>query len=328
MWLRRTAGSALSWFLRWHPFHKGVIVLLYHRIGSTDDGLPGLDESLFRAQMEWICENLTPIAPDELRARAEAPPGRRLPLLVTFDDGYRDYRERAYPVLRRMGIPSLVLLTTAFIDQPFCLFWWESLALAFRRTRVRAVELPWRSGEDRTLASREDQRRCLREVKAHLKSVSETEKLELHGELVRRLGFAAADLPGPRPRRMLTWDDVRATRDITTYGGHGHTHALLSRVDADSLEAEIRNCRDRIKAETGEAPRYFAYPNGAPGDFNDAVKESLRRHGFDTAFTTVPGVTKANVDWMAVPRYSGSGEIEQMAGKLVGLTRGWSARRS
>ena len=47
---------------------------------------------------------------------------------------------------------------------------------------------------------------------------------------------------------MLTWDEVRATLDLTRYGGHSHTHPILSRLDRADAEREIRTCRDRDSA--------------------------------------------------------------------------------
>ena len=67
-------------------------------------------------------------------------------MLVTFDDGYRDYREAAYPILSALGIPALVFVTTAYIDEPTRLFWWEALALALQRTRVPRIEPRWQPG--------------------------------------------------------------------------------------------------------------------------------------------------------------------------------------
>lgn len=69
-------------------------------------------------------------------------------------------------------------------------------------------------------------------------------------------------------RQMLTWDEVRATMKLTYFGGHTHTHPILSQLDSQSAEDEIRTCRDRIYQETGITPRYFAYPNGRAIDFS------------------------------------------------------------
>jgi peptidoglycan/xylan/chitin deacetylase (PgdA/CDA1 family) len=104
---------------------------------------------------------------------------------------------------------------------------------------------------------------------------------------------------------MLTWDEVRATADLTRFGGHSHTHPILSRLDGARAEQEIRTCRDRIAQETGRTPIYFAYPNGRATDYTDETKQILRRNGFTVAFSTREGIAGADSDWMAVPRLPG-----------------------
>ena len=122
---------------------------------------------------------------------------------------------------------------------------------------------------------------------------------------------------------MLTWDEVRGTMDVTTYGGHSHTHPILSRLSREECERELRTCRDRLVAETGRAPRYFAYPNGGPEDFDAQTQELLRRHGFAVAFATTRGIAGADTDWMAVRRISdGDGSLADLAWATTLLSRG------
>ncbi len=293
------------------------MVITYHRIGTTPDGLPGLEVDHFRKHMEWIRRRCTPIAAGELRSAAESPPRRRPAVLVTFDDGYRDYRELAYPILSALGIPSLVFLATAYTDEPTRLFWWDALTLALRHTRAAQVEPPWQPSTTWSLGTDDARRRFLREAKRHLKGVAETVKEEAVRSLLECLGVKPSGLAGER--RMLTWDDVRATGDITEFGGHSHTHTILSRLDAGQLEAELRQCRDRLEAEIGRAPRFFAYPNGKAEDFDDSAKAALRRHGFETAFTTLEGTNGPATDWMAVRRFSGHGDASALAWELAGF---------
>jgi peptidoglycan/xylan/chitin deacetylase (PgdA/CDA1 family) len=280
----------------------GVIVLMYHRILGDDRSLPGTPAEHFAAHMRWIRERCDPIHPDELRARALRGGRHRRPaVLVTFDDGYRDYHDRAWPVLRGLGIPAAVFLATAFMDEGGTP-WTDELRWAAMHSRSELVRAPW-SDEPVALRSDAGSRAALGErACAHLKRLPDGERRAALAALLAELG----DVPR-RERQMLTWDEVRRTMDVTTYGGHSHTHPILSRLARDECEREIRTCRDRITAETGRAPRYFAYPNGQPEDYTPETQELLRRHAFEVAFATSEGVAADDADWMAVRRIHGAG---------------------
>ena len=58
---------------------------------------------------------------------------------VTFDDGYRDNYENAFPVLQRYGIPATIFLTTGNIDSKEPL-WFERLAGAAKKTAKEFIE--------------------------------------------------------------------------------------------------------------------------------------------------------------------------------------------
>jgi peptidoglycan/xylan/chitin deacetylase (PgdA/CDA1 family) len=110
--------------------------------------------------------------------------------------------------------------------------------------------------------------------------------------------------------------------DVTTYGGHTHTHPILSRLARASAETEIRTCRDRIADETGREPKYFAYPNGKPADYTTETKDILRALGFAVAFSTSEGIAGADSDWMAVKRLPGEAEdVAGFAWQAAGLAR-------
>ena len=49
-------------------------------------------------------QTATVIGPDGLRARGRAPVAHDLPVLLTFDDGNRDYYDLAYPVLKAVRV--------------------------------------------------------------------------------------------------------------------------------------------------------------------------------------------------------------------------------
>ncbi len=302
--VKQVIASSLGWRLlasRLRP--PGVIVLMYHRILDGDRTLPGLSVDAFAAQMGWIRTNCDPIAIDDLTTRVGDRRQGRPAVLVTFDDGYRDYHDLAYPVLKRLGIPAVVFLATSFMDEGGML-WTDEVQWAAVTTPRDSVRLPWEDGPERPLPDRRAREALGERARAHLKKLPDAERRAAMQELVAALGT-----PAERPRQMLTWDEARRTMDLTTFGGHSHTHPILSRLDRSVAEREIRTCRDRIAAETGRVPVSFAYPNGRPEDYTPETQELLRGLGFTTVFSTSEGIAGSDTDWMAIKRLPGDGDV-------------------
>lgn len=94
-----------------------VPILMYHRVGrlpSYDDAYPGLtvQTRVFGAQMEWLYRHgFHAISGqsffDALEWGRPLPPR---PVLITFDDGYRDVLYNAEPVLHRLHMPAIAFV--------------------------------------------------------------------------------------------------------------------------------------------------------------------------------------------------------------------------
>ncbi len=97
-----------------------VPVLLYHRVAA--DGPRSLADyciapSLFEEQMRFLRRHgfHTVTSADVEQYRRERRPMRGRPVLITFDDGYRDFYEVAWPILRRFGFTAEVFLPTDLV---------------------------------------------------------------------------------------------------------------------------------------------------------------------------------------------------------------------
>ena len=95
-------------------------VLMYHRIDRPARGLPDLTQRLtvaprdFAAQMAWLSGHGYH-AVTQQQVFAAVVRGRPLParpVLVTFDDGYRDVLVHAVPVLARLHMPATAYVIT------------------------------------------------------------------------------------------------------------------------------------------------------------------------------------------------------------------------
>lgn len=317
--VKRITASSLGWqSVGALARTRGLRILMYHRVGGSEVFFPHLDTGRFRSQMAWLRRNCTIIAPGDIAAACADPGLRKPPVLVTFDDGYRDYHDVAYPILKELGIPSVVFLATGLLDHG-TLVWTDIVFWAFHATRRASVVPPWRS-EPFDLGAAAGRAQAVRESKAFLKAVDDRDRRAHVDALLERLGvageYAALD------RQLLSWDEVRATMDLTSYGGHTHTHPILSRLDAAALETEIATCRERLTAETGVVSPYFAYPNGTAADFDERCKQALVRHRFTVAFSTIEGVNGASPDLMSLLRLPTAARSDaDFAWLVAGLAR-------
>ncbi len=99
-----------------------VPILLYHRI--ADDGPPELARyrtppEAFRAQMRWLRQHgyHAVTAADLERHLASGESWRGRPVMLSFDDGYRDFHDAAFPILREHDLTAEVFLVTGLVGR-------------------------------------------------------------------------------------------------------------------------------------------------------------------------------------------------------------------
>lgn len=106
------AGDALR------PSQRGVVVLIYHRVGRRTPVEVDLTADLFTRQMELLAEMGRACSLDQALAALEQPaPSGADPVVVTFDDGTADFAEVAVPILERFSVPATLYLATDFIER-------------------------------------------------------------------------------------------------------------------------------------------------------------------------------------------------------------------
>jgi peptidoglycan/xylan/chitin deacetylase (PgdA/CDA1 family) len=264
-------------------------VLIYHRV--NDDGDPffaGMPVTEFRRQMQVLARRFHVLPLAELvhrAARGDLPPRA---VAVTFDDGYRDNHDCAFPVLSELGLPATVFLTTGSIGTGAPL-WHDRVFQAFRTTTRDSVEL---HGRRHALSSVELRRAALRQTLGELRRLAPPARDASIAELIERL---QVDTGGAEP--MLSWDEIRRMRGGgVSFGAHTVSHPILTRLPLEAAVREIATSKTTIEEQLGEPVELFAYPNGGREDFDEAIKEALREAGFLCAVTTLFGSNDRQTD--------------------------------
>ncbi|MDR7523562.1 MAG: polysaccharide deacetylase family protein [Armatimonadota bacterium] len=279
---------ALTWLARILDFDREQVlrVLVYHRVrvpGRAWRGDPDVlstDVEALDAQMAYLVRHYVPVTGTQVVAALQGLavlPSRAV--LVTFDDGYRDFLDAAWPVLRRHGVPAVLFVPTAFPGTRAA-FWWDEVHELVSGTAADEViafeigRLPLRTTTDRW--------RAVRVLNRFLKALPPDELSDRLQVLQRSLGpVDAAD------SWVLSWDELRRlAADGLAVGSHARTHAALPRLALEHLEGEIRGADEDLKRELGGGVLLFAFPYGM---IDPRAVPMLRELGYAGAFGLLLG---------------------------------------
>ena len=108
----------------------GVPVLNYHQIEEKDGNPLTLWPDQFEAQMAYLSsEGYTTITIDEMMDAFEnGTPLPEKPVIITFDDGYADNYEYAYPILKKYGFKATIFLIYDFTNTYPNYLTWDQIA--------------------------------------------------------------------------------------------------------------------------------------------------------------------------------------------------------
>jgi peptidoglycan/xylan/chitin deacetylase (PgdA/CDA1 family) len=270
-------------------FHRGSLtILLYHGVAPLRG--PGIynyrgkfvSPSAFERHMRHFAKHYTILSLDEaVRALWSG----RLPknaLAITFDDGYRNFYEHAFPILQRLRIPAAVFLVSDFV---------------LKRRPLWVDRLEYAIGTMK--GSRDDLIRRDMTIRDELKGLDEESREKRLAKIEEEARCALADFSGDRLcYAPLTLDEIRQMHGSgITFGAHSRSHPILSKLAPQHVREEVGGSKKDF--ETLTLSSVFAYPNGQRGDWNEEVERSLAESGYAAALTTIEGFNGAET-----PRYA------------------------
>lgn len=256
------------------------VVIAYHRVvedfaHAAKTSIPSQLVSLqmLERHLDWIGRRFRFITLDEVGSRLESGDGSDLPAAaITFDDGYRDFHDLAFPLLQKKGIPAAVFVVTDLIGTN-CAQVHDKLYLLLARRR---------------------QRRLLND--SDLPDISDMSPYQATRALIEALPLAAVQniigflevedsLPEDafRPFHPLSWEMLeRLQRAGITIGSHTKSHVLLTSECDPLVREETRESRMEIEAKLAIQVRHFAYPSS---QFNTSAVNAVADAGYRYAYT-------------------------------------------
>jgi len=227
----------------------------------------------------------------------------------TLDDGYRDNRDYALPVLREFDAPSTLFVASDFADGRGLLWWIAIEKVIAKACSIEVTIAGVAMRLDTTTAA--DKHAAFDRLHGWLRSLPDYDARREVQALCTRHGVDAAAICRDF---CMSWNELKecAVDGLVTIGAHSITHCNLAHQSKAAASEELTVSRTRIEAALQRPVVHLAYPYG---DRNAAgAREFALAHaaGYKTAVTTRPGMVfpESGRHLTALPRVSLNGNYQ------------------
>ena len=221
---------------------------------------------------------------------------RRTPLVLTFDDGYRDNYTHAFALARELRVPITIFLVPGYVESGYPFPWLEGKRLA-ASTQVGKISFEGRTYQLDQLEERNLLARAIDFRLRHAKSVAEREAF-LEG-VRKALAVPPSVTAEDESMLPLTWDEIREMEESgwVSFGAHTMHHPMLAYLeDPAEVYREVGQCRTLLEQKLGHPMRIFAYPFGQPEEVGNEGPRAAKTAGYDWVVTTVYGINTPQTD--------------------------------
>lgn len=284
-----------------HPI-LGVVYMFHRVIPKESDRLTHFDNlsvspEYFRAfilskknKQDFISINDLPNRLGRIVKRGEKPFA-----LITFDDGYRDNYDYAFPILQQTNTPFTIFLTYNFIENkhpfnyPFILE-----RIIYNNSQLFLDGKSYRCGD---IEQKNEVYKLLEKEVLTWKYEGFEDKFKTY--------FANYINDGVYEDNMLTWKQVKEMLNsgLCDVGAHTMSHCRLSNLSIKELENELGESKKVISQKIGQDVKFMSYPYGLSNDINSNVINVTKEVGYGYSFLSYGGIIrKTQMDYFQIKR--------------------------
>ncbi|HEY9025300.1 MAG TPA: polysaccharide deacetylase family protein [Burkholderiaceae bacterium] len=277
-------------------------VIMFHGVGDVH-----MPVEAFEANLRWMAERFRMVSLSDVVQGIEQgrTPDARGEVALTFDDGLANHFERAYPVLKRLGLPASFFICPDLIDGRRWI-WNQEARARLRRMKPEAV----REFAQAALGMRTD---AIERVVQRMKQLPLADRGRAEAALRER---TPEFVPTPQEHEHydpISWEQVRQLDpSLITIGSHTLSHPILPTIDDADLEHEVHESRRVLEERLGRPVDLFCYPNGS---HDDRVYAKVSR-SYRAAITTNYGLAQPSSDVHRLMRIPATPNLALMAWRM------------
>ena len=276
--LKKILFSALKNFKFSYAGQKkdfGITAVCFHRISDEIDyAYPCMPVHTFHGVIEYFSQNYSIILPNDIGKPTPKPK-----LIITFDDGYKDFYTNALPILIKFNASAIMnLVVDSLLTGEN--FWTQKISqLVNHKLKLgETLKIAYNDIEYNFTITPKNSERVSLEICSILSEILMEKRMEIIDDLIEKTA------PLDRLKMMNTNDVKECLKNNISIGSHSYTHDNLTlKSTEEHLHKEIIESKAILEKTLNTKIESFAFPSGKN---KVELYQFLINAGYKNAFTT------------------------------------------
>ncbi len=284
-------------------------ILMYHRVVDINNDLWNISvgPQVFEKHMKYIVENYDVVKVEDIDYFDD-----KEQLAVTFDDGYCDFYDNAFPVLEKYKVPATVYVTTGKIEKK-SEFWWDVITKCIL-DNPQCPDVILFKGDIMDISSPASKRKACWSIREKLLEM-DIEEINTSLSELRRVTKDSGEVR--KDYMAMSLDELKEIDDskYIDIGGHTINHCRLASLGDERKKEEIHGSKRYLEKILNHKINSFSFPFGCELDYDkkDIMYSLEAEYSSVLAVKTKyydSGLYEYNYDRVAVEEIDGDNERE------------------
>jgi len=297
---------------------RNCSVIMYHYVRNIHEtkypGIKACSLEKFENQMNYLSKNSNVISLEDytsyLEGNGDIPQNSTV---LSFDDGLKDHYKNVFPILKSKGFPATFFPITDCMNSfnvpivqkvQFLLAELGSVNFANEfnlSVKEKFPELYSKVKVTNDLNEKTKRRwddALTSNLKYNIGSLDFETKDIIVGSIFNK---TFKDEENFCKELYMDYDEMKEMLEHNvTFGGHTHTHPILSTLSKENQRYELKKSKEILEKNLGTKINFFSYPNGK---FNEDTINILKEQKYSCALSTKVKLNEGIVDKFKICRF-------------------------
>jgi len=262
--------------------NKNLLILNYHGVIPEPDfeiSPNHLKASEFEKQIQYFSRHYNVLNPNELiDLNSKQIKKNKINIIITFDDGYENNYQFAFPILKKYNCPAIIFPVTSLIDTNEAT-WYDKIDITKSQITEEILKKRIKPLIEE-ITGKTYSHFAIRDIKNELKLLSTVEKENFFDTYFKFISSKSLSESTLAPYfKMLSKKQIRELLEsnLIHFGSHTHTHPNLDSISSEAMEYELNTSKVILEDITKMEINSIAFPDGA---YNSNVKVTARRKNY------------------------------------------------